>query len=179
MTDNPEVLPCDIEAASDLMLSLYGDRYSKDQSNRKDVIEGRNDNIFVRAFAKHRTAAARGGEEQCTCFEAFGENPECILHGEHTDYGDDFGPIGDAARRICSYTERQARINVYKAAKRELESLYAHPAQPAPDTAKLIEALREAREALHFHYVEWDGEPEDAVPLQLARDRIDAILQQE
>ena len=36
------------------------------------------------------------------------------------------------------------------------------------------DALAEAREALHFHYVEWDGEPEDAVPLQLARSKCDA-----
>ena len=43
----------------------------------------------------------------------------------------------------------------------------------APD---LLAALREAREALHFHYVEWDGEPEDAVPLQLARSRCDAAI---
>ncbi len=43
---------------------------------------------------------------------------------------------------------------------------------------KALEALREAREALHFHYVEWDGEPEDAVPLQLARSKCDAILSQ-
>jgi hypothetical protein len=38
------------------------------------------------------------------------------------------------------------------------------------------EALQKAREALHFHYVEWDGEPEDAVPLQLARSDCDAAL---
>jgi len=30
---------------------------------------------------------------------------------------DDFGPIGEAARRICSYTEGEARRNVYKVAK--------------------------------------------------------------
>ena len=41
---------------------------------------------------------------------------------------------------------------------------------------RIISALRGAREALHFHYVEWDGEPEDAVPLQFQRSRIDAIL---
>lgn len=39
-----------------------------------------------------------------------------------------------------------------------------------------IEALTEAREALHFHYVEWDGEPEDAVPLQLARSKCDEAI---
>lgn len=40
----------------------------------------------------------------------------------------------------------------------------------------LIEALREARAALHQHYVDWDGEPEDAVPLQDARAKCDAAI---
>jgi hypothetical protein len=40
------------------------------------------------------------------------------------------------------------------------------------------EALVEARAALHQHYVDWDGEPEDAVSLQLARAKIDATLNQ-
>lgn len=38
------------------------------------------------------------------------------------------------------------------------------------------EALISAREALHQHYVDWDGEPEDAVPLQEARDECDRVL---
>lgn len=41
---------------------------------------------------------------------------------------------------------------------------------------ELLEALKAARAALHFHYVEWDGEPEDAVPLQLARAKCDAAI---
>lgn len=41
---------------------------------------------------------------------------------------------------------------------------------------EMVEVLREARKALHDHYVAWDGEPEDAVPLQLARSRCDALL---
>lgn len=41
---------------------------------------------------------------------------------------------------------------------------------------EMAEALKEARAALHQHYVDWDGEPEDAVPLQLARAKCDAIL---
>lgn len=40
----------------------------------------------------------------------------------------------------------------------------------------LAVALIEARKALHHHYVEWDGEPEDAVPLQLARSQCDQAL---
>lgn len=49
-------------------------------------------------------------------------------------------------------------------------------AQAISALPELIEALQEAREALHFHYTEWDGEPEDAVPLQLARAKCDAAL---
>lgn len=43
----------------------------------------------------------------------------------------------------------------------------------APD---LLEALKEAREALHQHYVDWDGEPEDAAQLQLARAKCEAAI---
>lgn len=43
----------------------------------------------------------------------------------------------------------------------------------APD---MLTALKEARAALHKHYVDWDGEPEDAVPLQLARAKCDAAI---
>ena len=42
--------------------------------------------------------------------------------------------------------------------------------------AALLEAVKNAREALHQHYVDWDGEPEDAVPLQLARTKCDAAI---
>ena len=41
---------------------------------------------------------------------------------------------------------------------------------------ELLAALIEARAALHQHYVDWDGEPEDAVPLQLARSKCDAAI---
>lgn len=37
-------------------------------------------------------------------------------------------------------------------------------------------ALIAAREALHQHYVDWDGEPEDALPLQEARAECDRVL---
>jgi hypothetical protein len=43
----------------------------------------------------------------------------------------------------------------------------------APD---LLAALISARDALHQHYVDWDGEPEDAVPLQLARSKCEAAI---
>lgn len=41
---------------------------------------------------------------------------------------------------------------------------------------ELLAALREARKALHQHYVDWNGEPEDAVKLQLARTKCDAAI---
>ncbi|MBB4797965.1 hypothetical protein HNP32_001689 [Brevundimonas bullata] len=61
---------------------------------------------------------------------------------------------------------------------RGLADAKAHPetlglTADAPD---LLEALREARDALHQHYVDWDGEPEDAVSLQLARAKCDAAI---
>jgi hypothetical protein len=63
--------------------------------------------------------------------------------------------------------------------------LYAWTKPEDTDEAKaaslllaMKEALVEARAALHQHYVDWDGEPEDAVPLQLARAKIDATLNQ-
>lgn len=43
----------------------------------------------------------------------------------------------------------------------------------APD---LLEALEAARTAIHQAYVDWDGEPEDVVPLQLARAKCDAAI---
>jgi len=43
----------------------------------------------------------------------------------------------------------------------------------APD---MLEALIEVRAVLHQHYVDWDGEPEDAVPLQTARAQCDAVI---
>lgn len=44
------------------------------------------------------------------------------------------------------------------------------------EIARLREALGKARAALHQHYSDWDGEPEDAVELQLARSACDAAL---
>lgn len=41
---------------------------------------------------------------------------------------------------------------------------------------EMLSALIHARAALHQHYVDWDGEPEDAVPLQMARSHCDAAI---
>ena len=76
---------------------------------------------------------------------------------EASYYYDDFASDDKAAAVIASALE---------AARRE--------ALPLLQLA--IGALTEAREALHFHYVEWDGEPEDAVPLQLARAKCDQAI---
>lgn len=48
---------------------------------------------------------------------------------------------------------------------------------PAPDALRgAVEALKRARWALYSHYVEWDGEPEDAGPLQSAVTDCDQAL---
>lgn len=50
---------------------------------------------------------------------------ERVTNGQHFE-ADDFGPIGDAARRICSWvdaTNHHQRKAVYDAAKRELAAL--------------------------------------------------------
>lgn len=46
----------------------------------------------------------------------------------------------------------------------------------ADQVRALVEAAHEARAALHQHYVEWDGEPEDGLSLQLARSKCDVAL---
>ncbi len=55
----------------------------------------------------------------------------------------------------------------------KVDEANAHLIAAAPE---LLAALREARDALHQHYVDWDGEPEDAVPLQLARAKCDEAI---
>jgi hypothetical protein len=46
-------------------------------------------------------------------------------------------PIGDTARRIASYTEGAARLNVYKAARDELAALEARATAAEVREAKL------------------------------------------
>jgi hypothetical protein len=87
-----------------------------------------------------------------------------------------YAPAADMARRICSYAIGNARANVYDAALNALTEAAAEHERLADRVAKLEGALRGARAALHQHYVDWDGEPEDAVPLSLARDACDALL---
>jgi hypothetical protein len=72
-------------------------------------------------------------------------------------------------RRMARYEGKRnvGRVNNARAMDEAADALEA-----------MKEALVEARAALHQHYVDWDGEPEDAVPLQLARAKIDATLNQ-
>lgn len=94
---------------------------------------------------------------------------------------------------VVTAASAQAAIDAEKAKVAELEarieylrgSRDGHAAQAHAEFVKrtmATDALISARAALHHHYVEWDGEPEDAVPLQEARsecDRVLAALQQE
>lgn len=81
-----------------------------------------------------------------------------------------------AAASVAVLVEMRELILAGKA-DHHAEPWAAHRIAALEEAAKVaIEALTEAREALHFHYVEWDGDPEDAVPLQLARSRCDAAI---
>ena len=92
----------------------------------------------------------------------------------------------DLWNRRVTAASAQARIAELEARIEYLRrSRDGHAAQAHAEFEKrvmAVDALISAREALHHHYVEWDGEPEDAVPLQEARsecDRVLAALQQE
>jgi hypothetical protein len=63
----------------------------------------------------------------------------------------DMTPIGDAARRVASYTEGAARLNVYKAARDELAALDARATAAEAREAKLREALEQLDLELHEH----------------------------
>ena len=87
---------------------------------------------------------------------------------------------------LVTAASAQARIGDLESRLEYLRSSRdGHAAQAHAEFVKrtmATDALISARAALHHHYVEWDGEPEDAVPLQEARsecDRVLAALQQE
>lgn len=66
---------------------------------------------------------------------------EAVTNGSYE--ADDFGPIGDAARRIASYCEGSDRLNVYRKAKLELAALAAAiPAIRAQAVAEIVAWLR-------------------------------------
>ncbi len=88
-------------------------------------------------------------------------------------------PLVTAASAQARIGELESRLEYLRSSRD------GHAAQAHAEFVKrtmATDALISARAALHHHYVEWDGEPEDAVPLQEARsecDRVLAALQQE
>lgn len=86
---------------------------------------------------------------------------------------------GDNAGGSCvACTQCRASGNVEFGRKENYVSNWNRRATPPSDLRldRAVEALERARDALHQHYVDWDGEPEDAVPLQLARSECDQAL---
>lgn len=88
-------------------------------------------------------------------------------HATHPDMGAFFS---DGGQRVCWFGDAE---QYYPSQGEPPSDADARLIAAAPD---LLDALREARDALHQHYVDWDGEPEDAVPLQLARAKCDAAI---
>lgn len=82
-------------------------------------------------------------------------------------------PVGGEGCKGCGHVEPvpDGKIACCPDGKR-----YATTPPTDPRLDRAIEALEKARAALHQHYVDWDGEPEDAVPLQLARSECDQAL---
>lgn len=77
----------------------------------------------------------------------------------------DMTPIGDTARRIASYTEGAARLNVYKAARDELAALTARATAAEAENARLRKGLVGIQNAAALvvendkpDRVKWDGE---------------------
>ncbi len=158
MTQQPELLAVtqkDREAAASYWRQS---RIGSEETYRSYLIGERDNSFIVQAFARHRlqsTAAAfcvSSTDINTVCEQPEGVSvtttaPEggpdaAIVTGGQYDR-DDFGPIGEAARRICSYTEGEARRNVYKVAKTELTALRA-------ERDALREALKSAAENLSW-----------------------------
>jgi len=80
---------------------------------------------------------------------------------------DDMSAIGDAARRIASYCEGEARLNVYRKAKLELKAIEA---------TGVVELLKVAREALEFYADrDYDGYSVHVTDYGLSTDNGDII----
>lgn len=79
--------------------------------------------------------------------------------------------VGD--RDVRGFAAAKEDDSVYRYDVDGIDNADARLIAAAPD---LLEALQEARDALHQHYVDWDGEPEDAVPLQLAIAKCDEAI---
>lgn len=99
-------------------------------------------------------------------WKAVGNQIETPLHG-------DSGPSIIIARTAGNSDEALDNARLIAAAP----TLLAEAARWQAIAEGLAGAVTEARDALHFHYVEWDGEPEeDAVPLHLARAKCNRAL---
>lgn len=79
--------------------------------------------------------------------------------------------VGD--RSVRGFTQAKEADSVYRLDVDGIDNADARLIAASPD---LLAALISARDALHQHYVDWDGEPEDAVPLQLARSKCEAAI---
>ncbi|MBU2233141.1 MAG: Lar family restriction alleviation protein [Alphaproteobacteria bacterium] len=134
-----------------------------------------------------------GGEAWLNAYEAKYSDlppksrcPQCRSCGASLGYLPTPSKATEAWNRRVTAASAQARIGELEARIEYLRgSRDGHAAQAHAEFEKRVmatDALISAREALHQHYVDWDGEPEDAVPLQEARaecDRVLAALQQE
>lgn len=83
-------------------------------------------------------------------------------------------PRGAELEYLSHLAESVEEVGGYDGPLAPFAETWTPPTDPRLDRA--IEALEKARAALHQHYVDWDGEPEDAVPLQLARSECDQAL---
>ena len=118
--------------------------------------------------AGHIVWLKAGGVRYCPEGEPFTISESCRVE-----------PLITAASAQARIGELESRLEYLRSSRD------GHAAQAHAEFVKrtmATDALISARAALHHHYVEWDGEPEDAVPLQEARsecDRVLAALQQE
>lgn len=132
--------------------------------------------VYVKLDVSSLAEAALAALSQPPQAVSLRECPFCGGKAEiiHLDDGDNVG--GSCVCCTCC----QASGNVEFGRKENfVKNWNRRITPPSADADKLLiarEALERARAALHDHYVEWDGEPEDAVPLQLARLECDQAL---
>ena len=96
-----------------------------------------------------------------------------VYQQEAREFAGRIGRIINALAASPQPEAREARIDYLR------KSRDGHAATAHAEFGKRVmatDALISAREALHQHYVDWDGEPEDAVPLQEARAECDRVL---
>ena len=79
--------------------------------------------------------------------------------------------VGD--RSVRGVKEARGNGSVYRLDVTGIDCADAHLIAASPT---MLAALQEARAALHQHYVDWDGEPEDASSLLAAIAQCDAAI---